>query len=127
MDEMVTANLGFSFLLPLPSPARTIPSPALIIPFSDNKLPNKLAPNVLSNIFKNPSLYSLVSFSIIFIIIPSPLIFFCILPSIADIAAVKPNGANTFLANGIATFINGPAGLLNKLPKNPPDSINIFI
>ena len=138
MDEMVTANLGFSFLLPLPSPARTIPSPALIIPFSDNKLPNKLAPNVLSNIFKNPSLYSLVLFSIIFIIsfifscsiinlIPSPLIFFCILPSIADIAAVKPNGANTFLANGIATFINGPASLLNKLPKNPPDSINIFI
>ena len=32
-------------------------------------------------------------------LIPSPLIFFCILPSIADIAAVKPNGANTFLAN----------------------------
>ena len=37
---------------------------------------------------------------------------FCILPSIADIAAVKPNGANTFLANGIATFINGPANLI---------------
>ena len=30
--------------------------------------------------------------------------FFCIFPSIADIAAVKPNGANTFLANGIATW-----------------------
>ena len=27
----------------------------------------------------------------------------------ADIAAVKPNGANTFSANDIATFINGPA------------------
>ena len=52
---------------------------------------------------------------------------FCILPSIPDIAAVKPNGANTFLANGIATFINGPASLLNNLPKTPPDCIIFFI
>ena len=43
------------------------------------------------------------------------------------IADVEPNGANTFLANGIATFINGPANLLNNLPKNPPDCINLFI
>ena len=49
------------------------------------------------------------------------------LPSIADIAAVKPNGANTFLANDIASFINGPTSLLNNLPKNPPDCINFFI
>ena len=34
--------------------------------------------------------------------------------------AVKPNGANTFLANGNATFINGPVNLPNNLPKNPP-------
>ena len=53
--------------------------------------------------------------------------FFCILPSIADIAAVKPNGANAFLANGVATFINGHANLLNNLPKNSPDCINFFI
>ena len=58
---------------------------------------------------------------------PSPLFLFCILPSTADIAAVKPNGANTFLANGIASFINGPANLLNNLPKNPPDCINFFL
>ena len=39
---MVIVNLVF-FLLPLPSPARTIPSLALIIPFPPvNKLPNKL-------------------------------------------------------------------------------------
>ena len=154
MDEKVIANLG-SFLLPLPSPARTIPSPALIIPFPVNKLPNKLVPNVPSNILKNPPLCSLDSFSIvlltpfnkipefsnasiIFIIpfisscsiinlTPEPCIFFCILPSIADIAAVQPNGANTFLANGNATFINRPANLLNNLPKNPPDCINFFI
>ena len=49
------------------------------------------------------------------------------LPSIADIAAVKPYGANTFLANGNPTFINGPANLLNNLPKNPPDCIIFFI
>ena len=50
MDEKVKVNLVF-FLLP--SPARTIPlpSPARIIPFLPvNKLPNKLAPNVPSNI-----------------------------------------------------------------------------
>ena len=75
MDEKVTVNLGV-FLLPLPSPALTIPSllvllaklpsPALIIPFPPvNKLPNKLAPNVLSNILKNPPVCSLVSFLIV--------------------------------------------------------------
>ena len=160
MDEKVTVNLGV-FLLPspaltIPSPARTIPSPALIIPFPPvNKLPNKLAPNVPSNILKNPPISSLISFSIVLVtpfnkmsefsnasiifiisfmssssitnLIPQPWIFFLILPSIADIAPVKPNSANTFLANGIATFINGPANLLNNLPKNPPDCINFFI
>ena len=104
---------------------------------------------------KNPPLYSLVSFLIVLLtpfnkipefsralmifkisfmsscsiinLTPEPCIFFCIPPSIADIAAHKPNGANTFLANGIATFINGPANLLNNLPKKPPDCINFFI
>ena len=61
-------------------------------------------------------------------LIPEPCIFFCILPSIADdIAAVKTNDANTLLANGNATFINGPANLLNNLPKKPRDCINFFI
>ena len=52
-DEKVIANLDI-FLAPsplallatLPSSALTIPLPAFIIPFPDNKLPNKLAPNV---------------------------------------------------------------------------------
>ena len=44
----------------------------------------------------------------------------------ADVTAVKSNGTNTFLANGIATFINGPANLLNSLPKKPPDCIIFF-
>ena len=52
---------------------------------------------------------------------------FCILPSIADIEAAKPNGANIFLADGNATFINGPGNLPNNLPKNPPDSIIFFV
>ena len=164
MDEKVTVNLGGFFLLPsptltIPSPLAlfaTLPSPALTITFPPvNKLPNKLAPNVPSNILKNPTLCSLFSFSIvlltpfnkipefsrasiIFIIsfisscstinfTPEPCIFFYILPSIADIAAVKPNGANTFLANDNATFINGPANLFNHIPKNPSDFINFFI
>ena len=58
---------------------------------------------------------------------PEPCIFFCILPSIADTAAVKPYDANTFLANGNATFINRPANLLNNLPKNPADCTIFFI
>ena len=43
--------------------------------------------------------------------------FFCIPPSIADAAAVIPNGAKTFFAIRIATFINRPANLLNNDPK----------
>ena len=38
-------------------------------------------------------------------------------------AAHNPYCANTFLANSIATFINGPANLPNKFPKNLPDCI----
>ena len=54
------------FLLPLPSPACTIPSLACIMPFPPlNKLPNKLAPKAPSNILKNPPFCSLVSFSIV--------------------------------------------------------------
>ena len=51
---------------------------------------------------------------------------FCIVPLIADIAAVKTNNSNIFLATGVATFINGPANLLNNLPKHPADCINFF-
>ena len=39
--------------------------------------------------------------------------------SIAYAAAVIPNGAKMFFAKGTATFINGPAILLNNDPKNP--------
>ena len=82
MDEKITVNLGL-FLLPsslallatlpspaltIPSPALTIPSPVLTIPFPPvNRFPNKLAPNIPSNILKNPPLCSLVSFSIVLV------------------------------------------------------------
>ena len=47
--------------------------------------------------------------------------FFGIPASIAEAAAVIPNGTKTFFAKGIATFINGPTNLLNNDPKNHPD------
>ena len=43
------------------------------------------------------------------------LFFFFLIPaSIAEGAAVIPNGAKTLFAKAIATFINGPANLLNN-------------
>ena len=53
--------------------------------------------------------------------------FFGIPASIAEAAAVNLNGAKTFFAKGIATFINGPANLLNKDPKNLPGLIILVI
>ena len=55
------------------------------------------------------------------------LLLFSISASIAEAAAVIANGAKTFFAKGIATFINGPANLLNNDPKNPPDWIILEI
>ena len=49
--------------------------------------------------------------------------FFWIPASIAEAAAVIPNGAKKFFAKGIATFINGPANFLNNDPKNHPEWI----
>ena len=46
---------------------------------------------------------------------------FWIPASVAEAAAVILNGAKTFFAQGIATFINGHADLLNNDPKNSPD------
>ena len=46
--------------------------------------------------------------------------FFLIPASIVETAAVIPNWAKIFFANGTATFINGPASLFNNDPKTPP-------
>ena len=53
--------------------------------------------------------------------------FFWVPASIAEAAAVIPNGAKTCFAKGIATFIIGQANLLNSDPKNPPDWIILGI
>ena len=47
--------------------------------------------------------------------------FFWIPASIAEAAAVIPNGAKTFFAKWIATYINGSANFLYNGPTNPPD------
>ena len=66
-------------------------------------------------------------FEVIKLVVPESCIFFWISASIAEAAAVIPDGAKTFFAKGIATFINGPANLLNNDPKNPPDWIILEI
>ena len=66
------------------------------------------------------------SFEII-AVVPEPCIFFWIPASIAEAAAVISNGAKTFFAKWIATFINGPGNLPNNDPKNPPDWIILDI
>ena len=59
--------------------------------------------------------------------VPELCIFFLNPASITEAAAVIPNGAKTFFSKGIATFIKGPANLLNNDPKNPPDRIILEI
>ena len=49
------------------------------------------------------------------------------LSSIAEPAAVIPNGAKNIFANRTTTFINGPAILLNNEPKKLPDQIVLDI
>ena len=63
-------------------------------------------------------------FEIIKVFVPELCIFFWIPGSIE---CIIPNGAKTFFAKGIATFINWPASLLNNDPKNPPDWIILEI
>ena len=60
------------------------------------------------------------SFEIISVVVLEPCSFFVICASIADAAAVSPNGAKIFFANGTATFTNGLAILLNNERKKPP-------
>ena len=53
--------------------------------------------------------------------------FYSIPASIAEAAAIIPNGVKTSFAKEIATFINEPANLLNNDPKNSPDWIILEI
>ena len=65
------------------------------------------------------------SFEIIKVVVLEPCILFRIPVSMAEEAAVISNGAKTFFAKGIGTFINGPSNLLNNDPKNHP-KLNFF-
>ena len=67
------------------------------------------------------------SLEIIRVVVPDLCILFWIPASISEAAAVIPNDAKMYFAKVIATFINGPANLLNKDPKNPPDWIILEI
>ena len=59
------------------------------------------------------------SFEIIKVVTPEPCLFL-IHASIAETAAAISNGSKIFFADGTATFINRPAILLHKEPKNLP-------
>ena len=69
----------------------------------------------------------ITSFEIIKVVVPELCIFYLMSASIAYVAAVIPNGAKMFFAKVTATFINGPAILLNNDPENPPDRIILEI
>ena len=64
------------------------------------------------------------SLEIINVVIPDSNIFLWIPASVADAAAVNPNGIKTLLANGLSTFfIKGNpvfSNGLKSLPKSPP-------
>ena len=68
-------------------------------------------------------------FDIIKVVVSEPCIFFLFwIPAwIAEAAAVIPKGAQIFFAKGTATFIKGPANLLNNDPKNFPHWIILGI
>ena len=49
-------------------------------------------------------------------VVPDPKVFSWIAASVADAAAVNPNGNKTLLANGVSTsFINGKPAVIQKV------------
>ena len=141
------------------SPARITPSAALITPLPANIFINKLAPNVSHNIPRNPHFYSFSSFLIVSLtpfinkpdssgdlticiissiylfeithaIVPDWKVFSWIATSVAEAAAVNPNGIKTLFANSVSTFfINGKPADINGLRKlrNPPLWLLVFL
>ena len=60
------------------------------------------------------------SFEIISVVIPDPNIFSWIAASVADAAAVNPNGIKTLLANRLSTFPIKCKPVFSNGPKSPP-------
>ena len=58
---------------------------------------------------------------------PEPYIFFLIAAYVADIAARRPKGVNTFFHNEIAGLVSFGKNLIKIDPKAPPDFIILFI
>ena len=61
------------------------------------------------------------SFEITKVAVPEPCIFFELLHQLLKQQLLFLVELKYFFSSGKATFINGPAILLNKEPKNPPD------
>ena len=61
------------------------------------------------------------SFEVIKVVVLESCIFSWIPASVAEAAAVIPNGTKICFEIATATFINAPAILLNNEPKNSPD------
>ena len=68
---------------------------------------------------------SISSFEIVKVVITDSKIFFCIAASVADVAAVNPNGIKTLLTNSLNTFFIIDKQVLRgspkRLPIDPPD------
>ena len=102
----------------------------LFHPFLASRYPNKLAPNVPTNIVRNPPLFSIASssislFAITNVVIPEPRNFLWIFTSAANVVAVNPSEIKTLFATGLSRFfINGkPVFIIGprSLSKNPSD------
>ena len=62
-------------------------------------------------------------------VVHDPKIFYWIAVSVAEAAAVTPNGNKTLLANGVSTlFVDGKPAAINGLKKlwNPPSWLVFF-
>ena len=68
---------------------------------------------------------SIYSFKVINVVIPDRILICWIAASVADTAAVKPNGPRTLLANGLRTFLIKGKPVFSygpkSLPRNPPN------
>ena len=60
------------------------------------------------------------SLKIIYVISPDPNIFLWIVASVADAAAVIPNGIKTILANGLSQFAFKGNPVFSNVPKSLP-------
>ena len=131
------------------------PTTSSPLPFLNrvDRFPNKLAPNVLNKMLKNPSFYFFVSFITFLLklfsrffkrfncfrnvihlsiwnffnaVIPDPKIVFWIVASCADTAVVNPKSIRTLLVRGLRTFFIKGKPVLSNGPRSLPKSARTF-